>query len=133
MKYQIIKEDYSSYYLVQLSGQFNLHVFEECYIDLLNHNQWKPGCGILWDARQCIVEHLNEEDMRTIGMMNLKYKVERGEGKSAWVVEKSVDFGMARMFENINEMVILYNFRVFMSMQDAQIFLANTNSKAGSS
>ncbi|MCL7486910.1 MAG: hypothetical protein M8357_01890 [Desulfobulbaceae bacterium] len=124
MKYQIKKEDNLPYYLVQLSGPLCLDQLEKCYVEIINHPQWKPDTDILWDAQQCIFDHLDSEDLNSIGTMTLKYKEKRGRGKAAWVVAREIDFGVSRMFDILSEGKVAFHFRVFKNMQNARQFFS---------
>ena len=50
---------------------------------------------------------------------SIQCRPERGKGKSAIVVTRNVDYGIARMFELINENRFKFNFMIFKAMDEA--------------
>ena len=125
MEYRISFDAGPPYLLIALTGDFDVRTLEECYREFLAHPSWKPGMDILWDCRRCSLISLDADGMKVIGKMTEKYREKRGPGKAAWVVEKDVDFGLSRMFEIINEGKIIFNFRVFRSMEAARDWIAS--------
>lgn len=123
MDYQISFDSETSYLQITLLGIFNVTDLETCYKDFLQNPNWESGTDILWDCTKCDLEHLSSNDMKGIGLMTEKYKVHRGPGKAAWVVGKEVDFGLARMFEIINEGKVIFNFRVFRTMDEGKSWI----------
>jgi hypothetical protein len=117
MEYQINFDSETPYLQITLLGIFNMTDLESCYKEFLQNPNWKCGTDILWDCTKCDLEHLSSNDMKGIGLMTEKYKERRGPGKAAWVVGKEVDFGLARMFEIINEGKVIFNFRVFRTIE----------------
>lgn len=126
MKYDITKEDTAPYFLIRLSGRFNIQDLESCYVKVINHSKWISGTDIVWDAQQCTFDHLSGEDMNLIGYMTMKYKDKRGKGKAAWIVSRDIDFAISRMFWMFNEDRAVFNFRVFRDIEGAQKFICGT-------
>jgi len=120
MDFQIKTDPLRSYLLIELSGRFNVADLEECYRTFLKLPGWKSGADILWDARESSFEHLTQNDIRAVAEMTEKYREQRGPGLAAWVMGRDVDFGMGRMYEMINEDVVVYAFRVFRTLQEAE-------------
>jgi len=120
LKYQITKESDVPYFFVSLSGPFELSDLERCYVEIISHPGWIPGFDIIWDARECTFEHLSGEDLNLIGYMTLRYKEKRGKGRAAWVVGREIDFAVSRMFGMFNEDRVVFDFRVFRTLDDAK-------------
>ncbi|MHB8789986.1 MAG: hypothetical protein ACYDBT_08920 [Desulfobulbaceae bacterium] len=123
MKYDIIKEDTAPYFLIRLSGPFDVHDLESCYVEVINNPKWISGTDIIWDAQQCTFDHLSSEDMNVIGYMTIKYKDKRGNGNAAWVVSRDIDFAISRMFWMFNEDKVVFDFRVFRDIETAKKFI----------
>lgn len=122
MDYEITREQANPYYLIRLTGAFDLQDLEKCYVKLINHPQWQPNTNVIWDARECTFEHLKGEDLNRVGTMTLKYSKKRGKGKAAWVVGREIDFAISRMFAMFNEDRVVFSFRVFRELDAARKF-----------
>ncbi|MBU0731196.1 MAG: hypothetical protein KKE17_02360 [Proteobacteria bacterium] len=132
MDYKIAKHTDRPYYQIEISGRFDVPDLENCYMEIINYPGWAPGMDILWDARECTFEHLTNDDLSSIGDMTAKYQELRGKGLAAWVVQRDVDFGISRMFEMLTEGKVIFNFKVFKTMDAAKNFLSDFNrEKAG--
>jgi len=127
MNFKIIKDKELPYFKIELSGQFDLQDLEMCYLKIINHPDWDTALNILWNARKCTFEHLNNGDLSAISDMTNKYREQRGDGLAAWVVSRDIDFGISRMFEILNENKVIFSFRVFKTMQEAQDYISHTN------
>lgn len=111
---------HTDYFMIKLSGRFDVRDLESCYVNMLDHDNWKTGTNVLWDATECTFDHLDTRDVRRIGEMTAKYREKRGHGKAAWVVGRAVDFGVSRMFELLNKGKVVFDFRVFKSIEEAR-------------
>ena len=123
MDFNITKDNELPYYQIELSGQFDLQDLERCYREMINHPNWVSGLNILWDARECDVDHLQSDDLEDIGKMTTKYRGQRGAGSAAWVVSRDIDFGIARMFEMLNKSKVIFTFCVFNTISEAQKYV----------
>lgn len=121
----IVHETAVPYYHIELSGQFELDDLERCYVEILQHPDWVPGLDILWDAQKCTFQHLQRDELDAIANMTEKYREQRGAGRAAWVVSTDIDFGISRMFENMNQRKVVFDFSVFMTLPEAKEYLAN--------
>ena len=115
------------YFQINLSGQFDLHDLEKCYVTIFDHPDWAPGLHILWNAKGCTFEHLDTDDLHAISDMTSQYKQQRGEGRAAWVVSRDIDFGISRMFEMLSKRDVIFDFCVFKTIPEAQDFLSSTD------
>lgn len=120
MDYTISVNRNLSFFMIALSGRFDVRDLETCYLDMLDHANWKTGADVLWDATDCTFDHLGARDVRAIGEMTEKYREQRGNGKAAWVVGRDVDFGISRMFELLNKEKVVFDFRVFKTVEEAK-------------
>ncbi len=131
MDFQIKIDPQRSWLLIELTGRFDLDDLEKCYQTFLGRSDWKKGNDILWDVRACSFEHLNGNDMRTIAAMTENYRDQRGPGRAAWVTGRNVDFGIGRMYEMTNEKNVIYNFRVFRTIEEAEEWILKPDISRG--
>lgn len=120
MKFQIVYDEKTSSFRINLSGKFNAADLETCYQAIFKQPKWQKGSNILWDAQKSTFEHLKHFDMTSIAAMTNKYGDKRGNGIAAWVMGREVDYGIGRMFEIINENKVVYDFRLFKTIADAE-------------
>ena len=119
MKYTIKGKVSADHFTIEISQQFDINDLEKCYIEIINHKDWKVADDILWNACSCRFNGLDMESLKDIAKMTSKYADKRGNGKAACVVSKDLDFGIARMFELINEGQFGFKFRVFKTVESA--------------
>lgn len=131
MKYRIYKEKDPAYFLISLSGPFDVKVLENCYVDLLSGRDWKTGSNIIWDARQLKVEDVTLEDMPEIIAMTAKYSKKRGGGIAAWVVEDEQYFSKSEQYQLLSSGKVNYDFLIFRSLENAELFLMQKNQREG--
>ena len=125
MTFKIWDDAVEPYFHVELWGPLNVRDLEDCYKQIFNHPNWKTGANILWDARGGTFDHINDYDLEAISDMTCRYKDQGGRGRVAWVVARTVDFGVSRMFEMMNDGKIIFHFEVFRTLAAAQEFLAS--------
>ncbi len=123
MKYEIDSNPALPYLKITLTGALDISALERCYQEFLGSPNWRPGTHILWDVRNCSLKELHTEDMHRIADMTLLYRQQRGQGKAAWVVSRELDFGISRMFDALNEGHVVFLFKVFQTIAEAEGWL----------
>lgn len=79
---------------------------------------------VMWDLTRAELEHLREEDVRSIGETPRKFSEERNGGRTAIVAPTDLAFGLARMYEFISDpSEVLIEIQVFRSVEEATQWL----------
>ena len=91
--------------------------------DVISHPQWKSGMSLLVDHRKLSLKNLDRLDTETVVDHFVNIRDRLGSGKCALVMNRDVDFGIARasemMVSNRTDMEI----QVFRSMEEAEKWL----------
>ena len=67
----------------------------ECQINCYDD----PTSHVLWDLCDTTEVHITSEEVDTIVNFNQRYEGKRKSGKTAFVTQKDILFGLSRMFE----------------------------------
>lgn len=119
MDYTVQRDNNLPYQTIKITGELKFEYFDKFYTDLIKNENWEKDKHVLWDLRQCNFDSLNSFNLESISYMISRHEPERGKGKSAIVVTRNVDYGIARMFELINENRFKFNFMIFKAMDEA--------------
>ncbi len=92
---------------------------------VLGDVDFEPGMGTLWDLRDASMHALSGADVRRIVAHAGRHRERRGRGRVALVVERDIDFGMARMFELFAAEQLPTPVMVFRNVGDARRWLAH--------
>lgn len=115
-----------SHVLSVVSGWITVEEVKGLFEEILEHESFKPGMGLLWDFRQ--MEGLAEfsaENLRDLLGYLREQISRRGEGPSAYVMGRDVDYGVARMFEQIADPQVSFPIQVFRDMDAARAWVEN--------
>ena len=83
-----------------------------------------PTKNVLWDLNDIKEVQLTSEEVRAIVSYEPRFEGKRSSGKTAFVVQKDVLFGMSRMFEIQSSMKnIPYEIEVFRNRDEAYQWL----------
>jgi hypothetical protein len=122
----------SSHVLTVVSGWITVEGITGLLEEILEHESFRPGMGLLWDVRQ--MEGLGEfsaEDLREVIEIVIERLPRRGGGPSAYLVMRDVDYGVARMFEQIADPNLPILIRVFRDMDAARAWVEEPTSVSG--
>jgi len=115
----IIPEDDLTVFTVEgeLSADQIIRYSSEYYMN-------NPTKYVLWDARKGSVHKINSDGFRMIAQQMQKYTIKRKGGKTAFVRDYDLDFGMGRMYEVFSEIEKLpVRYRVFRNIEEAKMWL----------
>jgi hypothetical protein len=81
------------------TGDVSVDEIEVAFEAALGNQSFRPGMSVLWNMCDATVSSMSKADVERLVRFNMKYKEKRGGGRSAIVVSRNVDFGIARMFQ----------------------------------
>ena len=87
--------------------------------EIVGMPEFHKGMPSLWDLRYTELMHINAKDNKTLSEFANEIKEQRGVARIAIVVGSDLGFGLARMFELLNEATHLQA-RVFRTMDVGQ-------------
>jgi hypothetical protein len=93
--------------------------------EAVEHPDFEPGFGSLWDLRAADVRGFTTEDMQEMHSFNKSILPQRGAARSAFVAGNDVSFGVARVYEVIAENPNVAR-HVFRNVADAEAWLTET-------
>jgi hypothetical protein len=81
------------------TGEMSIDEIKTAFEARLENPDFRPGMRVLWDCRKATISALSTGGIQGLIAFNIRHADARGEGMSAIVVSKDVDFGVGRMFE----------------------------------
>ena len=91
--------------------------------DIISHPQWKPGSFILLDHRALRIDKITTSGIENVSVYFKSISAELGDGKIALVMNRDIDFGIARAWENITGYDVDIKIHVFRRMEEAVSWL----------
>ncbi len=92
--------------------------------DIIAHPQWEPGLKILSDHRKLKIDTLKMDGIHSISRYFKEIGPKFGDGKLALVMQRDIDFGLARTWEILTADDVDIAIEVFRSMDEASKWLA---------
>ena len=89
-------------------GDATLQGFNDFVKAIFEHEEWKPGGRILLDHTKLNTAPLTVEEVRAIANIATKYNEQFGKAKLALVVDRDLEYGMARMWQVFVETEVWY-------------------------
>ncbi len=110
-------------FIVSTSGDAEISKFKELFLSYLHHEKWKPGTPCLHDHSKLNSASVSTDDIRDIAgsLKNLGELL--GVGKTALVVDRDLEFGLARMFQVFYEGNPDRTVKLFKSREEALTWL----------
>ena len=84
---------------MKISGIFNFTEFRSFFESILNHPDFRPGFKIFCDARGMDFSNMTRSDVDEIVKFDKDILERRGHGRTAFLVNDDLQFGMSRMVE----------------------------------
>lgn len=119
MEYTIMFDNEMSCFIVSATGPATVRDLHDFIDEVLGDERWRSGMNVIVDYRLAELNDLTSSDAHALAGLVKKLKEKVGAGRVAHVVSRAVDFGMIRMWENLIEDQVSFDFRVFYSMDDA--------------
>ena len=119
MKHELFFDENRHCFIVRTHGDASVKGFDALVKSIVSHPQWQAGMNVLLDHRDLEQSHLKASDIQKIARVVGNYRKEYGDGRSAFVLSKSVDFGLARMWQGYSEDRVDFESKAFYNMDEA--------------
>ena len=107
--------------LVKATGKMTADDFHDY---MVKYYAGKTTLLILWDLTKAGLSGLTTDEVRKIAQSTMKISDVRKGGKTALVFDKTLEYGMGRMFEAYSDIADMpFEFRAFKSIDDAKEWL----------
>ncbi len=108
---------------VTFEGPLTMDTWRTAFDAVLSQTAFRPGLGCLWDMRGVSEGGLSHDSMDEMAVAIRERSQERGEGRTAVVVARDVDFGGARQYQMKFEHGVAVHFRPFRDLDEAEAWL----------
>jgi len=127
MKYTLIFDNALSCLIISANGPATVQDILAFVHEALNDDRWRSGMNAIVNYSQAELDALTSSEIHTLANAVEGLKEEIGAGRIAHVVSRTVDFGMLRMWENLVEDHVHFDYRIFRSMDNARRWLADVS------
>lgn len=125
MNIEYVIEPALNHATITFDGLFQFAEFSLGYQSMLNDERFYPGINVIWDARNMDMSSVRLEEIMQLAEFLKPFTQRRGGGKSACVVNAGAQQSIARLFEKGAQASITTDFRIFISMADAQNWMSS--------
>ena len=115
--------DDGSLFTVTTSGNGDLQGIIAFLEDIISHPQWKPGNFVLLDHRSLSIHEIDASGVQGVSEFFISIGAKLGKGKIALVMNRDVDFGIARHWEIITGDLVDIQINVFRDIDKATAWL----------
>ena len=91
--------------------------------DLISHPEWQKGANVLLDHRELSIDSITVEGIERVAGFFVSIADQLGDGKLALVMNRDIDFGIARAWELVTATEVDMQIRVFKRIDDAKCWL----------
>lgn len=105
------------------TGELSVEKIKAALEARLKNPDHRRGMRVLWDCSRASLSSISADEVRDLAEFNTRRADMRGLGRSAIVVSKCVDFGVARMFE-FYACCLPWQTAVFWDLESAMRWLA---------
>jgi|GEM_PF-1074191 len=91
--------------------------------DIISHPHWRPGKHILLDHRALNIDGISASGIEDVSFYFISIADKLGNGKIALVMNRDIDFGIARAWESITNLDVDIEIHVYRKMNDAMNWL----------
>ncbi len=92
--------------------------------DIISHPEWQAGKHILLDHRKLQIDQIQLAGIEKVSDYFKTIGPKLGDGKIALVMNRHIDFGIARSWENITRHDVVIRIKVFREMDQALAWLS---------
>jgi len=129
VNYEISFREDPRLFTVTTSGVATAAGFEAFTVELLKHARWIPGTPILIDHSRAVTNQLQAEDVHQIAKSVVALAGRTGSAPLALIMPSEVAYGMARMWQQLTELDSPMQISIFRSMDEANPWLAQLESR----
>ena len=108
---------------ITFEGPLTMESWTSAFDDVLSHPAFRPGMGCLWNMRGVSEGGLSHRSLEEIAVVMRERSHERGEGRTAIVAARDVDFAGARQYQAKFEQGVAVHFRPFRDLDEAEAWL----------
>ncbi len=91
--------------------------------DVVGHPDWRPGMSILVDHRELSIHNIQHPGISMVSDFFIQISDKLGNGKLALVMNKDIDYGIARAWQNITEDLVKMEICVFREIDKARSWI----------
>ncbi len=117
-------------FTITTAGQGNVEGIIAFLDAIVAHPQWRPGLNILLDHRRLDIAPITVEGIDRVSGYFQTLSPQLGDGKIALVMNRDIDFGIARAWELVTREYVDMEIGVFRSIEEARHWLAPSKDAA---
>jgi hypothetical protein len=125
MKFEINFEHIPDYVLIRTEGEASVSGFREMLTSMVESPRWITGTHQIADHRKLLIKNLTANDIHKLENIVENLSIKIGGGCCAFVVNDSLGFGLARMYELSGGESLHSKVGVFYSINEAVEWLKN--------
>jgi SpoIIAA-like len=119
--------------IVEISGTLSAKIYDEAIEAIFNSPSFRPNINVIYDLSNAKASLLSTGEIRAVAERAKKLGPSRGTSwKAALVVPGMLEYGLARMFEFLNDGAI-FKVRAFRSIEEAKEWMVEKSSLPDSS
>ena len=123
MKHSLIVSGDGFLFSITTEGEGDVKGIIAFLDDIIAHPEWQPGNHILLDHRELRIHNIDASGIEEVSAYFKSIADKLGNGKIALVMNRDVDFGIARAWENITEYDVDIEINVFRDLEKAMAWL----------
>ena len=128
MEYKIFYDQSHKIFIIEVHGPFNVDGFNTLADVLLAHPRWVPGTNCLFDYTNTTFFEVSPEHFKEIAGIHKRKNEIIGKGKSAFVMNGDLNYGLGRMYEGIAGPTVDTSFYIFSDYHKAKEWLMEAQS-----
>jgi hypothetical protein len=125
LRHELTVENNGSRFVVTTHGEASVSGILAFLDDLVSHPQWKPGSQILLDHSDLDLGRIAQNGIGQVSQYFIKIAPQLGAGKIALIMNREIDYGIARAWELMTADDVDISIFVFRSVEDARKWLDN--------
>ena len=123
MKHALKVSDDGLIFTVVTEGKGDVEGIIAFLKDIISHPQWEPGKRILLDHRALEIDDISASGVEDVAFYFVSISDKLGDGKIALVMNRDIDFGIARAWESITNLDVDITIHVYRKLDDAIYWL----------
>lgn len=119
MQHTITVSEGGCLFTITTQGDGNVEGIIAFFQDIISHRHWKPGNDLLLDHRELKIDQISFSGIKAVSTFFKSIAPELGGGKVALVMNREVDYGIARAWEIVTEGDVDAEIHVFRQLDQA--------------